>query len=286
VPVVDLSSIRIGHAYERTYLSALWGFASFQAISRGVVTPRGTNKIILFVTRQKQQSLTQYEDYLSGDVLVWEGEQKHGNDRRIARAHETGDEIHIFYRDIHHTAFVYCGQARATFFEPRVDSPSRFIFQIEHSLSAVDDLATAAPALGVMSQTTRETLIHARLGQGIFRQELLDRWHAACAVTGVSVPPILRASHIKPWRDCSDVERLSVDNGLLLLPQYDALFDRGLISFETDGSMILSPAIQGADPARLGISAGKRLREVFEDQREYFDYHRREIFMRHGGSAA
>jgi putative restriction endonuclease len=68
-----------------------------QAISRGVVTPSGTKYIILFVTKQKQEAPTQYNDYLDGDLLHWEGEEKHSSDTRVIHAKSANDEIHLFY---------------------------------------------------------------------------------------------------------------------------------------------------------------------------------------------
>src|SRR5688500_6411945 len=99
----DPKALELGKLYARTELYPLWGYAGVEAISRGVITPRRSKYIILFVTRQKQQSLTQYQDFISGDYLHWEGEKAHGSDSRVARAAEHGDEIHLFYRDIHHT---------------------------------------------------------------------------------------------------------------------------------------------------------------------------------------
>ena len=72
---VCLDSLVIGQKYERSYLAKLWGYESYHAISRGVVTPIGTNLIILFVTKNKQQSLTQYRDCIEGDLLYWKANQ-------------------------------------------------------------------------------------------------------------------------------------------------------------------------------------------------------------------
>ena len=60
--------------YTRRYIAEHLGFEGEQAIWRGVVTPRNTERIWLFVTREKQKSLTQYNDSIYGNVLLWEGE--------------------------------------------------------------------------------------------------------------------------------------------------------------------------------------------------------------------
>jgi putative restriction endonuclease len=86
--------------------------------------------------------------------------------------------------------------------------------------------------------TEAERLVIQRVGQDLFRQGLLDFWEGRCAITGLAVPELLRASHIKPWADCaSDAERLDIHNGLLLAPHLDAAFDRGFITLADDGKV-------------------------------------------------
>jgi hypothetical protein len=89
-------------------------------------------------------------------------------------------------------------------------------------------------------ETTKQTLIEARLGQGRFRTNVAKRWDNRCAVTGCAIIELLRASHIKPWSKCSDSDRLNPANGILLAAHIDALFDCGLISFADDGTMMVS----------------------------------------------
>lgn len=87
-----------------------------------------------------------------------------------------------------------------------------------------------------------ERLVRQRVGQQAFRQAMLDYWGGACAVTGVALSEVLRASHAKPWAECvSDAERLDVFNGFLLNANLDALFDRFLITFSDDGELSLRP---------------------------------------------
>lgn len=106
--------------------------------------------------------------------------------------------------------------------------------------------------------TTRSAMVDARVGQGEFRRQLLGKWGGACAVTGSSVLSTVRASHAKPWRDCTDAERLDPDNGLPLLATLDALFDAELISFDNNGCMLVSARLPREDPALLGVPANLR----------------------------
>ena len=126
---VSFEKLQIGQIYERPYLADLWGYKGFQAISRGVVTPARTNFIILFVTKEKQGALTQYNDYIDGKYLHWEGEEKHTSDSRIINA-TRNDEIHLFYRDIHHSPFVYYGIISLLDHKKRTIKPSQFVFSI------------------------------------------------------------------------------------------------------------------------------------------------------------
>ncbi|MCC6242249.1 MAG: HNH endonuclease, partial [Gemmatimonadaceae bacterium] len=225
----DLTPLERGCLYTRPELAALWGYAGYQAFARGVFTPQGARTIVLFVTREKQQGLTAYLDALVGDHLTWEGEKKHQSDARIARAAESGESIHLFFRDVHHTPFRYHGQVLLTQFTSQREGPSRFEFQLLHDLSAFDDLSVHESELAPLAETEREQVTKARVGQGQFRERLLSLWRG-CAVTGVARPDLVRASHIKPWRMSNNEERLDPSNGLLLLPQYDHLFDAGFIS--------------------------------------------------------
>lgn len=83
--------------------------------------------------------------------------------------------------------------------------------------------------------TTREALIQARVGQGKFRQALVDMWDGKCCATGLSEPRLLRASHIVAWSSSTDTERLNPFNGLLLSAAYDAAFDNHLITLSAEG---------------------------------------------------
>lgn len=132
-----------------------------------------------------------------------------------------------------------------------------------------------------ISATTRAKLIDARLGQGQFRSALLRAWHGQCAVTGCRVPEALRASHIKPWRESTNAERLDPDNGLLLVANVDALFDRGLISFNSEGSMVLAPVLSEKDRVLLGVPRAL-MRQVNHRQHGFLASHRERFRLEHG----
>lgn len=127
--------------------------------------------------------------------------------------------------------------------------------------------------------TEAERLVVQRIGQNLFREALIDFWQGRCAVTGLDVAPLLRASHIKPWAACaSDEERLDVFNGLLLAPHLDALFDGGWISFADDGAMLMSGLLREEARGKLGLENWWGLERVSPAHRPYLEHHRSSIF--------
>jgi hypothetical protein len=128
-----------------------------------------------------------------------------------------------------------------------------------------------------IDETTRKALIDARRGQGKFRRDLMQRWGGACAVLGITVRQVLRASHIKPWRESTNTERLDPANGLLLAAHLDALFDARLISFADDGTMLVSSRVSAADRALLGVPRALRL-PLNRRERDFMHVHRAQKF--------
>lgn len=121
--------------------------------------------------------------------------------------------------------------------------------------------------------TERSGLVLSRVGQGAYRKSIINRWENRCAVTGFNDRRILIASHIHPWKDATDDERLDVNNGILLSPTYDALFDRHLITFDDSGKIVLSESINTSQFDQIGISGKERIRKLNSDNRPYLRKH-------------
>lgn len=130
--------------------------------------------------------------------------------------------------------------------------------------------------LETLSQKNREATIQARIGQGLFRERLINHWEG-CSVTGFDNTNLLIASHIKPWRNCTFPEALSMTNGLLLLPNIDLAFDRGFVSFDATGKIIFSPQFSDEDASALGISRSMKLRWCHPQHEEFLEYHRKKV---------
>ena len=106
---------------------------------------------------------------------------------------------------------------------------------------------------GFPRTTAAERLLLQRVCQDIFREALIDYWGGRCPLTGITEPALLRASHIVPWADCGDEQRLDVHNGLLLSALWDAAFDKGLVSFGDDGTVLVSPNLSEVARKTLGV---------------------------------
>lgn len=138
---------------------------------------------------------------------------------------------------------------------------------------------------GGLSETERTALIRARRGQGLFKQNVM-RVEAACRITRVENPAHLVGSHIKPWRDSSNDERLDGANGLLLTPSIDHLFDRGFISFRNNGDLLVSPVADRTALHRMGVRTDAVLNVggFSREQARYPDFHRHSVFLQVAGT--
>jgi hypothetical protein len=125
--------------------------------------------------------------------------------------------------------------------------------------------------------TQKKALILSRVGQGSFRRDLL-RKEKACRITGISDKRLLIASHIKPWSESTDREKLDPNNGLLLSPNLDKVFDEGLITFNSAGKLLISKDISQQNLRKLGISTNANIGPLNISQKRYMKYHRERIF--------
>jgi hypothetical protein len=123
------------------------------------------------------------------------------------------------------------------------------------------------------SVTERSGLVTSRVGQGAYRKRIIHRWEYKCAVTNFNKLDILIASHIVPWSKATDHERLDVNNGLLLSPTYDALFDKHLITFDNKGKIILSDQIEQAAYQRIGVTGKEQINDLSRYNIEYLERH-------------
>lgn len=136
--------------------------------------------------------------------------------------------------------------------------------------SDIDDILSATD----IGETEKSNLVKSRIGQGIFRQKLVDYW-TCCAITGFKDVSLLVASHIKPWRGSNNSERLDPFNGFLLTPNLDKAFDKGYITLSPAGNLEISPLL--TEPEILGISPNMRI-SLAPEHEPFLAFHRSEVF--------
>jgi predicted restriction endonuclease len=130
-----------------------------------------------------------------------------------------------------------------------------------------------------VGHTTAEALVAARIGQGNFRSKVLQLWENRCCVSGSVTLNAVRASHIKPWRHCTDRERLDPNNGLPLMATLDALFDVGLISFDAKGTCLVAAAVNQSERRVLGLINLALAKRPNRRMAAYLEYHRTKVFL-------
>jgi predicted restriction endonuclease len=165
----------------------------------------------------------------------------------------------------------------------RSDNEQLFYFRpfIEYNLESLHEteIETIEEDTNITT-SERETIIKSRVGQGKYREKLLIEC-PYCPITMVNDERLLIASHIKPWVVSNNFEKTDPKNGFMLTPTYDKLFDRGFISFENDGTMLVSPWISPMNQKRLEIFNGKKIRSLpTEGREEYLFYHREFVFKK------
>jgi hypothetical protein len=173
------------------------------------------------------------------------------------------------------------GPGRATFIVPTLSGLHAAldrVYRLAVSLPAAPVDRFRAETAGLPQTTEAERLVLQRIGQGIFRDALLEYWGGLCPLTGIAEPALLRASHIVPWSECDDAARLDVHNGLLLSALWDAAFDAGLVSFGDDGVPLVAPRLSREAGSALGLDQAQALGGLRDPHRRNLALHR----ARHG----
>ena len=151
--------------------------------------------------------------------------------------------------------------------------------EFETTSDPASEILAELDELNKLPETERQSIVLSRVGQGIFRAQLVSYWKA-CAVTGADCTPLLKASHVKPWSKSDNRERLDVFNGLLLSPNIDSAFDSGYITFDDQGKILFSSVFVGSPAFQFHMNAKLRINQRLfcQEHRSYLEYHRSEIF--------
>ena len=156
-----------------------------------------------------------------------------------------------------------------------------FVFTVNESQKSEEIEVSKIEKDIILSKTEKEAIVKARIGQGLYRDKLLKKYSDGCIITHINIPEVLIASHIKPWSVSSNSERTNGENGFILSATYDRLFDRGLISFENDGKILLSNMITTDNAKKLELENGRIYDIKFNPgMKDFLAYHRDIIFIK------
>lgn len=146
-----------------------------------------------------------------------------------------------------------------------------------------DEVTSVIEDYANLQETERSAIVRSRIGQGLFRKELIKKYNFCCIVTGINEKELLVASHVKPRVACTNNERLSSENGLMLSPTFDKLFDCGLISFADSERMLISSQLSSEVVSELHISATDTFNlKASRKLRKNLEYHRDVVFTTKG----
>ena len=179
---------------------------------------------------------------------------------------------------------VYLTEVSSEFGQLLIDLSNADLPMIQKDLAIADntesdyEINLEIQAKSIEGDLEKIALVKARRGQGIFKANV-RMIEKSCRVTGVTNIKHLRASHIKPWAASSDLEKVDGYNGLLLSPHVDHLFDRGFISFEDSGDMLISKTLSQSVLDKWSLDSGKNVGKFEQPHHNYLEYHRDVVFL-------
>lgn len=222
----------------------------------------------------------------SGNFMIrWNEEQNGAPIRRmdiLPNTLKTKEIIRIPHLSIHDFFRKFHDKKEASIAHTNENEDDTFMQKLKKDTD--EEMAMLFDDFHINAQEIEKTEIYSRtkqrVGQSIFRERLLEYWKRRCSLSGVAFEKILRASHIKPWKEChSDKERLSVFNGLLLTPTLDALFDGFYMTFSNDGEVIFSKTVTESKKRDLGLQNIVRLhKNLTPEHHKYLEWHRDAFF--------
>lgn len=237
------------------------------------------NELYVFVTIEGagRTGHNYHNRFLENDLLEWHGKtNSHIGQPLIKKIINNEIKIYIFIRYNDKPQFTYIGLGKCIkYFD---ESPVRIYFDYEkRNLQVLErENIEKIENLENISVTEKETIIKSRVGHSKLKEILLNNLKK-CQLCNIKKEELLIASHIKPWSKSNSQERLDLNNVLLLCPIHDSLFDKGFISFNDNGEIIISNALSEEDILSLNIDKTLKI-ALNEKQKEYMEYHRENIF--------
>lgn len=310
----DTSSIKnlvVGRSYTKRDIARILDNPNISKIREGIYH-HDNETTLLFVDLEKKGRVDRlhYNDFFEGEYFHWDSQTTQHIKSPKIREIVTGVRIPNLFVRVNQKLksktqpFIYCGRLKYEEYDPESSKPVHIVFQnidyIDGTLNPeLLDIYSWKPgkiggstntklskkghvsekrkkAYAPPKKTEREGLVTSRVGQGYYRQQIIEKWGGECPVTGCNIRQVLIASHIVPWSESSNEERLDVENGILLSPDIDALFDKHLITFDDEGLMLISPSIDKNDLINLGIPTGVKI-PVNHEMKPYLKRHRQKF---------
>lgn len=304
--------LSVGDKYSKKDLAELLGQPNLAKVREGIARCASSSATLFFVDLEKlgKEQRFHFNDFFQEDFFHWDSQTtQHIHTPTIQQIVKGDLTPHLFVRVVQKIKnvtqpFIYCGRL---VFDTHEEGTSKPVHMLFHNIDYDDDTTnddlidiylwkpskagretqSKINRQGVITpnrarkyrkpnETERKGLVTSRVGQGYYRQKIIERWEGKCPVSGMSIIPILIASHIVPWSQSNDEEKLDVNNGILLSPNVDALFDKCLISFKNDGSILISGKISIEDRVALGLNHTIKI-PVSERMTPYLERHRKKF---------
>ncbi|MCF2874307.1 MULTISPECIES: HNH endonuclease [unclassified Tenacibaculum] len=303
-----MQSLKIGKGYNKVELAQLINEPQISKLQAGLHYCKNRNATIFFVTLDKKAKEEQlhYNDFFSDNYFEWDSQNRQSfDDPRIQAIYKGTVNVYLMVRVYDKIKgktqpFIYCGELKYYSHDVTTSKPVHITFlckdyQFESQNEKLIELYNWKPKDINTSSfkpdykkpitpkrkatykkpdiTERKGMVNSRVGQGYYREQILEKWNYKCAITESNIYTVLIASHIVPWKDATEEERLDPENGILLSPNYDALFDKHLITFEENGSILFSSSIDIEELKKLGIQANAKIK-VNDEMKPYLKKHR------------
>jgi hypothetical protein len=304
--------LSVGDKYSKKDLAELLGQPNLAKVREGIARCASSSATLFFVDLEKlgKEQRFHFNDFFQEDFFHWDSQTtQHIHTPTIQQIVKGDLTPHLFVRVVQKIKnvtqpFIYCGRL---VFDTHEEGTSKPVHMLFHNIDYDDDTTnddlidiylwkpskagretqSKINRQGVITpnrarkyrkpnETERKGLVTSRVGQGYYRQKIIERWEGKCPVSGMSIIPILIASHIVPWSQSNDEEKLDVNNGILLSPNVDALFDKHLISFENDGLILISDKVSRENRDALGVSESMRI-SVSEGMIPFLEKHRQKF---------
>ena len=288
-------NLKIGKGYNKKELASIINEPKASGLQTGLLYCENQNATFLFVTlnKNKKEKQLHYNDFFDGDYFEWDSQNSQSFESgRIQNIYANEVKVYLMARILDKfkgktQPFIYCGELSYYSHDILSNKPVHITFKckdfkyetLNEELKLLYNWKPSdvgreiafkpnykrpiSPKLKINykkpNSTERKGLITSRIGQGYYRQQVLEKWNYACAVTGCNTQEILIASHIVPWSKSNNEERLNPENGILLSPNYDSLFDKHLISFSDEGYILISKILGKEEIEKLGINTDVKI---------------------------